>query len=162
MRAHRHGYTFVELMVVLLIVGVFFAFVAPRLTARQDSLPPESELLDLITARQRDAVALAAPVFLFLDLDRQRWWVQDSPEPPAEQLPDADPLPEGCSITRIVTRETETSDGFLAIRFSPDGTSDLAFLYCTEPGSGRRFTVLLNPYSGPEVHDGEVSFAEII
>lgn len=118
------GFTLLELVVVLVIAGLFFSLGAPRVSALYDTMQYREAVRELVSAAKnarRQAFASGQPMDLLIDTDTNRYALtshaQDIDKESFEQLP------EVLEIRVIYAAEVSPSPGLAAIRFYPTGGS---------------------------------------
>jgi general secretion pathway protein H len=118
------GFTLLELVVVLVIAGLFFSLGAPRVSALYDTMQYREAVRELVSAAKnarRQAFASGQPMDLLIDTDTNRYATsfhsQDIDKESFAQLPDA------LEIRVIYAAEVSPSPGLAAIRFYPTGGS---------------------------------------
>ncbi|MQP68101.1 type II secretion system protein GspH [Niveispirillum sp. SYP-B3756] len=130
-RHRQAGFTLLEMLVVLLLLGVATALVAPRLASGGARLDGDTRLLASRLAAARDqAVRQGRAVEISLD---------------------ARGLSQGTSLT--VAGEVERgADGLARLRFLPDGSASGAEIRLRGPHGGER-AIAVDWLTGRVVHD---------
>jgi Tfp pilus assembly protein FimT len=125
------GYTFLELLVVITLVGLFLFFAVPRIApdAPSDDFRRAINWFTLnIPALKRQAVSENTPLYLQVDRKSGRLWISktdDLEEAGEDAESTAFVLPDSVSIREIALYgRTVPESGPVTIRFLPNGTSD--------------------------------------
>ena len=138
---HRSGFTFVELIVVLVILAAAAALVAPSVSRTIASARLRSAASDVRTSLARGrslAVAGAEERAVSFDLSRGEFGVDNE----AVRL-----LPETIRLGAVLPGEDRKEQGNVRVRFFPDGSGDEAEISVTaEDGGTLRVTV--DPLTG--------------
>jgi len=138
---NRSGFTFVELIVVLVILGVVTALVAPSVSRTIASARLRSAASDVRTSLARGralAVAGAEERAVAFDLSRGGFGVDNE----AVRL-----LPDTIRLGAVLPGEDRKEQGNVRVRFFPDGSGDEAEIsVTTEDGGTLRVTV--DPLTG--------------
>ena len=146
-RRRAAGFTLLELLVVLGIVGIALALVAPSLTS--PTRRPEPELVTYLKDARNRAVETGRPVAVH-QKDRRIWTDPPAPDGPFE-------LPEARSVEPVGAAATSYLDRARVSVFYPDGTAVLGGLNVNRPGryggTVRVYTVEIQP-----IH-GEIAYA---
>ena len=137
----RSGFTFVELIVVLVILGAVAALVAPSVSRTIVSARLRTAASDVRTSLARGrslAVAGAEERAVAFDLSRGEFGVDNE----AVRL-----LPETIRLGAVLPGEDRKEQGNVRVRFFPDGSGDEAEISVTaEDGGTLRVTV--DPLTG--------------
>ena len=138
---HRSGFTFVELIVVLVILAAVAALVAPSVSRTIVSARLRSAASDVRTSLARGralAVAGAEERAVAFDLSRGEFGVDNE----AMRL-----LPDTIRLGVVLPGEDRKEQGDVRVRFFPDGSGDEAEISVTaEDGGTLRVTV--DPLTG--------------
>ncbi len=138
---HRSGFTFVELIVVLVILAAVAALVAPSISRTIVSARLRSAASDVRTSLARGralAVAGAEERAVAFDLSRGEFGVDNE----AMRL-----LPDTIRLGVVLPGEGRKEQGDVRVRFFPDGSGDEAEISVTaEDGGTLRVTV--DPLTG--------------
>ena len=138
---HREGFTFVELIVVLVILAAVAALVAPSVSRTIVSARLRSAASDVRTSLARGralAVAGAEERAVAFDLSRGEFGVDNE----AMRL-----LPDTIRLGAVLPGENRKEQGDVRVRFFPDGSGDEAEISVTaEDGGTLRVTV--DPLTG--------------
>lgn len=168
----RNGFTFLELAVVLTIMGIMVAIVAPRFTATFSKVTlggSARQLAGAISYVRNLAAKDNRSYFLTIDLDNDEYWVTYfDPPPELALMPYADleyledevyvpykddfikttRLEKKVSFARVILEDgMELYDGRARIAIRPNGTADETVIHLTNP-SERFYTVHLERYNG--------------
>jgi general secretion pathway protein H len=145
------GFTLIELMVVLLLMGIVLAVVIPRFDGGplQDPTKKFSRWMITRTRHLRTtAIQKQSTHALVIDLDNQRMWMirEGMSEEELSAVTDkAFAIDKSLKIVNIQFPDQEpVSTGNTEIRFYPAGYSDRALIYL-ETDDAERFSYLLEP-----------------
>ncbi|WP_006786689.1 GspH/FimT family pseudopilin [Thiorhodospira sibirica] len=118
---HLHplrGFTLIELMVVLLIMGMAAALLAPRFGSALTGLEIKGASRDLASAlryARGRAIASGSPSAVLIDVNTREYWVADRPR--------AYRLPSSVALNLLAGHREWQGEGRAAIRFYPDGSA---------------------------------------
>lgn len=170
-RARDHGFTFVELMVVLFILSALAFFTLPYFAAPGGKGPQDDgghqALASLMASLKLRAVKEGRNYQLHLDQTSGRAWVTvDAPGPgeaPGKPDPDneeeaAIPALEGLPVRgAAVFNQADPDPADTVIRFFSRGYSDAALVHLA--GQGQEVTLKLHPFlPEPETLPGREAF----
>jgi prepilin-type N-terminal cleavage/methylation domain-containing protein len=151
------GYTLIELIVVIVLLGLIFSIAAPRFrdAVLTDNLKTTTRrLIGLIKELRSDAIQKRTDQILFFDLESNMYWY--GPADMTEEGRDlfrnknAIELPPDVRITDVWTKGTgKKMVGELSIRFQKKGYAQQSAIHL-ESEDGSEFTLLLRPFL-PEV-----------
>ena len=141
--SRAHGFTLIELTIVLLILGIAASFVIPRLRDADSTALTSSAARLATTARYlyEEAAFRRRPMRLNLDLDKQAYWVtvlNDDPDDPqfvVEDSPIARPvaLPRAVTFADVVLPVLGTvHEGLVFAQFLPEGYADPLVVHAAE------------------------------
>ena len=156
--ARSSGFTLLELVVVLLILGIAASFLAPRLRDPEAMALTSSAERLAATARYLydEAAYQRLPMRLNLDLDRQVYFVTvlggdpDAPEfvPVDSALARPVALPDSVAFSDVVLPAVGTvSEGTVFAQFSPEGWADPLVVHL-RGRSGGDATMAIEPLTG--------------
>lgn len=164
---YKHGYTFIELLSVILIIGLFLYLVFPVI---KNIIPKEESgdafvFAGIIEEISRYAIEQREKMLLVLDIDTNSYGVITEQE--IEKDADGEWMGE-IAFTQIPlmfinaqNSEGEVSSGLIIFLFYPDGSKEYGKILLEEIESGDIFTIFLNPYTiSPEVIKGEANFEQ--
>ena len=152
---HSGGFTLLELVVVLFLLSLAAALVAPRLPSMQESRLRTSARQFAVQLRYLDerAVTGKIPYILRINLDEQKVDVVRKTATGEEVPPDdpyllRSPLQEGVIVRDLYTERMGTiTEGMVRIAYGPGGLSELLVIHLSIPG-GSNLTVQALPVSG--------------
>ncbi|MCF6291807.1 MAG: prepilin-type N-terminal cleavage/methylation domain-containing protein [Robiginitomaculum sp.] len=110
------GYTLVELLVVLAIIAVTTAVIAPRLITNNPNSNAKNNSLQLVSLYKKGrnlAIRTGVSQVVIIDTDNKTAWLSDQNKIIFADSIDID----------TITAETESDTGLSGIRFFPDGVS---------------------------------------
>ncbi|MCX8082807.1 MAG: type II secretion system GspH family protein [bacterium] len=165
----RNGYTFIELLVVIVIIGLFFYLTFPVV---RDIIPQEenktiSTIVDIIEEASRDAIEQKQKVILTIDMDTNSYAITKESDIEQENIEENDYNDkEDISFTQVPidfikaqNSMLETSTGLITFLFFPDGTKEFGAIFVEYVETGAIYTIFLNPYTiSPEIIKGEKRF----
>ncbi len=163
------GYTLIELMVVLVLLGMVFSITAPRFrdAVLTDNLKSATrKLVGKIRALRTDAMQKQVTQLLCFDLDSNMYWNEPAGTTPEGRdlcrEKNATQLPHDVRITDIsFTGEGKKLAGEPEIRFSKKGYVQQSAIHL-ESKDGREFTILLRAFlPGVKVFEKYVEFEDL-
>ncbi|MFY9396990.1 MAG: GspH/FimT family protein [Desulfomonilia bacterium] len=163
--AVSRGFTLLELIIVIVIVGITVGFIGPRLyTGISSSGMDEAtrEILAILQYARSTAVTRHMPYYVRFDIDGRRVGLfprpQSSGETP-EMLKEKE-LPPGVRLKSVKTPyQSEKLQGHLDILVTPEGVIEQGVIYL-EGSLGKVYTLVVKPFSGMlEIHDRYVEIA---
>jgi prepilin-type N-terminal cleavage/methylation domain-containing protein len=165
-RGRRNGFTLIELVVVMALVGIMLFFTIPNFGhLLTDDLRKTSQWILLQVPKYRSrAVSENQPYFLHVDMDNHRLWFSNSLMSEEEQnlaMEQGFQLADDIRILDILYREDEFANaGEAFIGFYPKGYSDKAILHL-EKEDGDRLSFLFEPFLNQvEMNDGYIGFKD--
>ncbi len=158
-----HGFTLVELCVVLVIVGLVLAVVTPRFGAMLTRGTLRSEARRLSAAARHlsgEAARTGKPHYLNIDVGKDAYWVtvdegRGRPAEPSDPLAAAYVLSEGVRFKDVaVAGRGGRAGGVQRIGFFRRGENDEAVIHLSDNARRRNISVHLKPYGGrTAIHD---------
>jgi len=150
----KGGYTLIELIVVMVLVGIVFTFAAPRIRQAllNDSLKAVARhLVAVIHALRNEAVSRQEGYTLYLDLTSNRLWsarASMTPDEKALAQEQAYKLPPDVRIRDVwIKEEGKTVEGEARILFTPRGYTQVSAVHLRSQ-DGREVTLELTPFMG--------------
>lgn len=152
MHGRSAGYTLIELVVVVAMLGTLLGFAVPRMAERlfTDDVDATTKWLKIQTTRLREkAQQTQITHVLRVDLSGQQFFLEtENAEPTETEEPQtaALKLSDGLQLDQVLLGKaafpmaTQTQ-----IRFFSDGAADMAILHMTDK-TGRRFTWIIEPF----------------
>ncbi len=160
----KYGYTFIELLVVIIIIGLFFYLIFPAI---KNIIPEEgnekiSAFVDVIEESSKNAVEQKKRVILTVDLDTNSYAVMTEKGMEKEDEEDTPFFtPTALTFIKAKNSSTEASTGLITFLFFPDGSKEFGLIFVEDMDKGEIYTIFLNPYTiSPEVIKGEVNLEE--
>lgn len=143
MTRYRAGFSLIELIVVLAVIGLFFAVGAPSASRLFDTMQYRESLGVLVSAAKkarRQAMTSGKPVDLLVDTDANAYYVTDKGVAPV--LEQFTTLDGEIALTVIYAAEVALEPGLATIRFYPSGGSSGGDITVTRAsGAGTRLVV---------------------
>jgi len=154
MSKNTKGYTFIELTVVIILIGVMVSISVPKIrhAILTDKLKSASrKMIGIISSLRNDAIREQKTFYLHFDLEANRFWTDSEGMLEEERLSaneKAASLPEGISIRDVWFRgKGKKQHGGAVIRFSKKGYVQESAIHLSSD-DGREFTLVLSPFLG--------------
>lgn len=163
-QVHRFkgGYTLIELLTVILIIGLFFYFVAPSV---RNILPEKEnekvlELVDFIEKASWSAMEQDQKIIFAVDIDTNS--CSAVPEDDNGESRSSSFVHFSLDFIKGCNSSAEVSSGLITFLFFPDGSKEFGTILVEDIEKGDTYTIFLNPYAVfPEVIKGEAKFEEV-
>jgi len=158
---HEQGFTLLEIMVVVIVMGVMLSLVIPRLSELGEANLKQSarHLTGMIRFLHDEAQAKKAVFKLRFDVQGGRYWVEIFDEPSREfKRYHSDMTGEGSLSGQTSFRDVQAGShpDDPSILFTPDGWVEQAFIHLKD-GDDKPFTLIVKPLMGDtELRDGYV------
>jgi prepilin-type N-terminal cleavage/methylation domain-containing protein len=154
MSRNTKGYTFIEITVVIILIGVMASISLPKIrhAILADKLKSTSrKMIGVISRLRNDAIREQKAFYLHLDLEANRFWTDSEAMLEEERLSadeKAASLPEGISVLDVWFRgKGKKQHGVVVIRFSKKGYAQESAIHLRSD-DGRQFTLFLSPFLG--------------
>jgi len=150
----KKGYTLIELIVVIVMVGVVLTFTAPRLRDALLNDPLKAvarKIVGIVQDLRNEAVREHQAYTLHLDLNASKFWIGAASmtgDELAVAREQAATFPGRVRIRDVWTRETgKISEGEARIVFTPKGYTRMSAIHLRSE-DGREMTLELSPFIG--------------
>jgi len=153
-----NGYTLVELIIVLLIIGILFSIVFPNFKnflVSSQSKKGISEFENILNSASENSIITKKKIYFILNLENQEYSIKE------ENCEESNfsPLPKNIFIYKAKNSSYETISKNISFIFYPDGTKDFGVIYLRNYEDGNLYTFFLSPYSEKvKILNGEVYF----
>jgi prepilin-type N-terminal cleavage/methylation domain-containing protein len=167
MRRCRAGYTLLELIVVMSLMGIVFFFTVPRFGESffiDDAKRSSRGLIAKLQSLREEALRTHRQQILNIDVERSRFWETSAlmtPEETELALRRAQFLPGGGRVVGVdFPYRGRVTAGQTQIRFFPDGSSDRALVHLMHGDATTSF--LVEPFlSQVKIFDSAVGFEDV-
>ncbi len=123
----RDGFTLIELVVVLILIGISVALVAPKISHSLERAQFRKDIRSLsamLTLARSQAIAHKIPYALSIDLDKRHVWVDTAQQQSTKQEKYITRLPLSHTDTlRVKVQKHEKASGTSTFVFYPNGSS---------------------------------------
>lgn len=154
MSGNTKGYTFIEITVVIILIGVMASISVPNIrhAVLTDKLKSASrKMIGMIGSLRNDAIREQKTFYLHFDLEANRFWADSEAMTAEEQLSAVEKavsLPEGISVMDVWFRgKGKKQQGVAVIRFNKKGYVQESAIHLSSD-DGRQFTLLVSPFLG--------------
>jgi prepilin-type N-terminal cleavage/methylation domain-containing protein len=154
MPANEKGYTLIELIVVIVLIGMVLSFAAPRLrhTVLEDPLKAAArEMIGLIHTLRNEAVRKQQAHALYVDVNANRFWAVNASMTPDEQglaREKARDLPPEVLVRDVwIKGEGKFAEGEARIVFTPKGYTQSSAIHLRSQ-TDKEITLALSPFMG--------------
>lgn len=152
LRGTPPGFTIMEMLIVLFLVGTVMALTVPRIVLGDDLSATGRKFIGTLRALQRMAEIGQRPVKLYLDLDRGTYWVmvvegREERRPLDAVWASPRSFPEAVRVTEVSVRNVTRTYGQVELLFFPNGRLDPATIYFTD-GSNNLLTLMIDHLTG--------------
>jgi prepilin-type N-terminal cleavage/methylation domain-containing protein len=154
LKRRPHGFTFIELTVVIFLVGLALVLTVPRVRSSilaDDLKKTVRRLVGTVRTLRNDAVRDQKVYGLHLDLETNRIWTESegmTGEGQIEARDKAYEIPDGVRVVDVWRPSTgKQTAGETIIRFSKKGYIEQSVIHLADD-DGRYFTLMLNPFLG--------------
>lgn len=151
MRRHHQGYTLIEMIVVIALLGIMITFTVPRLHSTlflDDTDTVSRMIIGKVQALREAAIQSQKQYILHIDLDTHRIWDTDesmSEENRENAALDAYALPGNVRIVEVAFPVGgKTISGRADIRFYKTGHTDKALIHLDD--GERQLSFLIEPF----------------
>ncbi len=148
----KKGYTFVELIVVIVMVGIVLTFAAPRLrhALLTDHLKTVArKMVGILHNLRNEAVREHQTYTLHVDLNSNKFWTADTSMTGGEQdlaREQGSALPADVRIRDVwIQGEGKIAEGEARILFTPKGYTRMSAIHLRSE-DGREITLELSPF----------------
>lgn len=164
----KKGYTLIELMVVIVLLGLIFTIATPKIRDalfRDELKGATRQMVGLIMRLRNEAIREHKDYMLHFDLESNRFWF-DSPSMTEEErariAADASPLTGQVDIMDVwISGEGKIMLGEVRIRINKKGYIQQSVIHLGMEDN-REFTLLLSPFlRRVEVYDKYIEFEDI-
>ncbi len=164
----KKGYTLIELMVVIVLLGLIFTIATPKIRDalfRDELKGATRQMVGLIMRLRNEAIREHKDYMLHFDLESNRFWF-DSPSMTEEErariAADASPLMGQVDIMDVwISGEGKIMLGEVRIRINKKGYIQQSIIHLGMEDN-REFTLLLSPFlRRVEVYDKYIEFEDI-
>ncbi len=147
------GYTLIELIVVVVLLGLIFTFVAPRFhdAILTDNLKSTTrKLANKVMELRNDAIQEHVDYLLKFDLEKNEYWSESTDMTDEKRAlvreEDAKHLPCGVRITDICIKDKgKQMAGEITLKFMKEGYAQQSAIHL-ESEDGREFTIVVSPF----------------
>jgi len=150
----KKGYTLIELIVVLVLVGMMLTLAAPRLRnalLTDDLKGVARKMIGIINSLRNEAIREQRDYSLHFDLDANRFWVSYgsmTEEERAVASEEGSSLPRDIRIHDVwIKGEGKMVRGATRIRFTRRGYTQKSAIHLSSE-DGRELTLVLSPFLG--------------
>src|SRR6185295_7533728 len=158
--ANERGFTLVELIMVMALLGMVFGLVWPRLGGAGTAATASRQLIGMIRTLYVTAPAGQKIYRLYLDMDARTYWAM-TVDPDGERAPSEPSLAQRMSLPRDVrfndmttVAQGKVAVGRAMIQFFPVGRTERSVIHLSDE-SQSTLTLVLNPLTGMvQVLDG--------
>lgn len=154
MPRYAKGFTFIELTVVLVLIGLMFAITMPRFrnAILADTLKSTTrKMVGKIRSLRNEAISEHKAYILVFDLESNRYWVESDDmtlEERAHAREDALAFPEGVRVLDVWFKgKGKEMAGETTIKFTRQGYIQQSVIHLGSE-DGRKFTLVLSPFLG--------------
>ena len=148
----RGGFTLIELVVVLILIGISVALVAPTISHSLERAQFRKDVRSvsaMLTLARSQAIAHKTPYTLSVDLDKRRVWVdtfQQQNESPTKHITQS-PLFHTDTL-RVKSRNKEKTSGISILVFYPNGSSGGGIIQMGHHSQKERVEIDVNIVTG--------------
>jgi len=150
-RQEKNGFTLIEMIAVLILLGVLLAWVTPFLMSTLDRMQSDSsarKLVSMLASARSQAVAAKTALMFQGDLDLNQYWVID---PRTEDSSEVTELDRTIRFRGFEDGEESMRDGIFSVTFFPLGTTSGGTIFL-EPSDADAdapsFALTIDPVTG--------------
>jgi len=148
----QHGFTLVELIIVMALLGLVLGLVLPRMSGAGTATSASRQLIGMMRMLYVTAPANQKTYRLYLDLDARAYWAM-SVEPDGERTPADSSLAQRVSLPPDVrfsdmttVHQGKVGVGRALIQFFPLGRTERSVIHVADDQT--TLTLVLNPLTG--------------
>jgi prepilin-type N-terminal cleavage/methylation domain-containing protein len=150
---NKNGFTLIELMIVLVIVGITLGYIGPRIFSGLSTSNMDRAVRDITTMIQvgrSSAITQHKTFFIRFDLDNAKIALYPMPETSGvvpEMLKERK-MPDGVVLKNIKTPyQSEKDRGEMDLKITTEGVVEQGVIYL-EGALGTTYTLVVKPFSG--------------
>jgi len=153
LRRSKDGFTLIELMIVLVIIGITLGYIGPRIFSGLSTSNMDRAVRDITTMIQvgrSSAITQHKTFFIRFDLDNNKMALYPMPETsgPAPQMLKERKMPDGVVLKNIKTPyQPEKDRGEMDLKVTTEGVVEQGVIYL-EGALGKTYTLVVKPFSG--------------
>jgi len=153
LKRSRHGFTLIELMIVLVIIGITLGYIGPRIFNGLSSSNMDRAVRDITTMIQlarSSAVTQHKIYFIRFDIDNNKVAMYPMPETSGKepQMLKERKMPDGVILKSIKSAyQLQKDQGEMDLHITTEGVVEQGVIYLDGP-LGKTYSLVVRPFSG--------------
>jgi prepilin-type N-terminal cleavage/methylation domain-containing protein len=153
LRRSKNGFTLIELMIVLVIIGITLGYIGPRIFSTLSTSNMDLAVRDITTMIQlgrSSAITQHKTFFIRFDLDNNKIALYPMPETSSgsPQMIKERKMPDGVVLKNIKSAyQSEKDRGEMDLKITTEGVVEQGVIYL-EGAIGSTYTLVVKPFSG--------------